>query len=55
MNIKLIEDSIDRLWNKASKLPEKESTKLFEEEIIPLVKIQRIFLRAHGGIPQAYE
>lgn len=53
MNIKIIEESLDRLWNRARELPEKESSKLFEEEIFPLVQMQRIFLRQHGGIPQS--
>lgn len=53
IDIGMIESRIDTLFEKAKNLDEKESTKLFEEEIIPLMQIQRSFLRAHEGIPQA--
>ena len=48
-----LENKIDRLFETARNLPDAEGTKLFEDKIIPLIKIQRSFLRKHDGIPQA--
>ena len=48
-----LENKIDRLFETARNLPDDEGTKLFEDKIIPLIRIQRSFLRAHGGVPQA--
>lgn len=53
IDIGMIESRIDALFEKARNLDEIESSKMFEEEIIPLMRIQRSFLRAHEGIPQA--
>ena len=52
VDIDEIDRKIDMLVETAGKLPDKEGTKLFEDKIFPLIKIQRSFLRKHGGIPE---
>lgn len=47
LNIDELDQKIDRLFETARNLPEEEGTKLFEDKIIPLIKIQRSFIRAH--------
>ena len=54
VDISKLEEKIDRLFETARNLPDKEGTELFEAKILPLIKIQRSFLRkSEGGIPQA--
>lgn len=47
IDIGMIEDKIDRLFETARNLPDDEGTKLLEAKILPLIKIQRSFIRAH--------
>lgn len=47
-----LDRKIERLIETAGKLPDDEGTKLFEEKVFPLIKIQRSILRKNGGIPE---
>lgn len=52
IDIKLIEARINELFTKGKDLNVEDEEKLFYGEIAPLVRLQRLYLREHGRIPQ---
>ena len=52
IDIKLIEARLSELFTKAENMNPTDEERLFENEIAPLVRLQRLYLREHGGIPQ---